>query len=148
MIEIAIPNDVLKYKPKLIGPFSTREFFSVAIAGALAYGAYSILHDIVPMDQMGYIIVLLVAPVLACGFYVPSCGMPLEKLILSIFKNMFLMPRTRMYQIDNIYEDTSYLDNYDDILPDVLEEAMQQAAFVDEFLKQDDKEEEITIVDL
>ncbi len=100
MIEVAVPNDILKYETKLIGPLTKRETFFGGISLVVGYITYQKLHTYFSLQTLGFIIMLLVMPFLACGFCPPICGLRLEEYVLKILKLNF-EPQTRTYQIKN-----------------------------------------------
>ena len=100
MIERPMPQDVLKYKAKLIGNLSAREcvatIASIALVG-LGYAAYG--HNI---DQSGPLKIILSAipaiPAWIIGF-MPIMGMPAEKVAIPMFIDNFLAPAVRKKEI-------------------------------------------------
>ena len=100
MIERPMPQDVLKYKAKLIGNLSAREcvatLASVALVG-IGYATYG--HNI---DQSGPLKVILSAipalPAWIIGF-MPIMGMPAEKVAIPLFIDNFWAPAVRKKEI-------------------------------------------------
>lgn len=103
MIEVSIPNDILKYESKLIGPFTTRQTVSLIASGIVGFGLYKLFQGVLPMETLGYLIVILIVPILAIGWWKPY-NIPLEKFAVIIFISLFLSPKIRKYQINNYWE--------------------------------------------
>lgn len=127
MLEVAIPNDILKYETKIIGPLSKKELICVSAAGLLSLGFYKVANGLMPIDMMGFVIIMICLPFLICGWCPPPHGIPVEKFAIMVFKTMFLYPRKRLYKIENNYASENLItDSYEGIPKDVLKEAIAQ----------------------
>ena len=102
MIELEIPKDIRKYEAKTFGPFTTRQLICFVIACVISIGVYKGLGAFVPQDLCFFIILIIVSPVLLCGWFKPY-GMPFEKFVQATFVSMILAPKVRKYVIENIY---------------------------------------------
>lgn len=102
MIEMEIPKDIRKYEAKLIGPLTTRQTVCFVGAAALALSVFFLL-DFIPQDVRYFLIILVAAPFLLCGWYKPY-GMPFEKFVQTAFITSVLAPANRKYASKNIYE--------------------------------------------
>ena len=132
MLEVQIPNDILKYQTKVIGPLSKRELICLSAALVLDYGIFSLTRSLIPFDVLGFVLMGVAVPFLACGWCPKEItyGLPLEKFCYVVFKTMFLMPRKRLYKIENEFQNMDY-DDYGNIDAKILQLAEKQ--FDDEF---------------
>lgn len=106
-IEMEIPKDIMKYKSKLIGPFTARQCLALIPASLLGLGAYNILKSFsVSSDTMIPIIMIVTLPFLAFG-WVSIQGLPLEKFIKVAFISAFISPTKRLYKSKNYYRSAS-----------------------------------------
>lgn len=110
MIEIEIPKDILRFKTKLIGPFTARQFVCVALGAAVTFPAYMILKEYFIRDVVLLGVMLILAPFILCGF-VTLYGLPFEKYAMIFIRNNFRAPTKRPYKTNNFYRDL--IDNYD-----------------------------------
>ena len=101
MIEVEMSRDVREFEPKILGPFTGRQIICIGIS--LAYGIpFAIIATFIPFWQRIMVTVILMLPVLACG-WCKMYGLPLEKFAMQCFKSMILYPGKRVYKVDNFY---------------------------------------------
>ena len=105
MIEVVIPNDILKYDTKVIGPLSKREAISTAISAFVGYFLFVNFRNEFDLSILGLGIMAIVCPILACGFAKPIHGLYLEQLLKRIYKQMFVQPKKRVYRMTNSWEE-------------------------------------------
>lgn len=101
MIEVPMTDDIRKYQPKVLGPFSLRQLVCVILAMAAAIP----LWKVIPFELSDKVLVLciIVLPILACG-RAKMDGLPFEKLIFRILYFYLLVPRKRKYKTENTYK--------------------------------------------
>ena len=101
MIEVNIPKDIMKYKPKLVGPLTARQ----CISGGLCLGVFGILfltvYNILPLNVFAIIVIICCVPCLALNFQV--YGLPMEKYMQTAFKTTFLAKKHRKYRTANTF---------------------------------------------
>ena len=105
MVEVPIPKDITKFKPTLIGPFTTRQVVCGCIAAAVDYLIFKIISISsisITLDTLIGIEVLFAAPILAFSLIFPY-DMPLEKFLKNVFLLSFIAPKTRVYEINNCF---------------------------------------------
>ena len=102
-IEIEIPKDISKYEAKIIGPFTLRQAICTVPAIGIAVLAFTTLIKYIPKDICIFITIILVAPLLLCG-YIKVYGMPFEKFAKMVFISIVLAPTNRKYKTVNVYE--------------------------------------------
>ena len=98
MIEVNMPQDIMKYKTKFVGNFSMRETICAGLgicAGLL--GWFGLFSDFSQYPRMIFT-AILVFPFLFAGFFKPL-GMPAEKAIATVFVDNFLAPVRRKYEV-------------------------------------------------
>lgn len=99
MIEKPMPQDVLKYKAKLIGNFSMRQCIAITACVLLVILGYFLLGKKMESMQMAIIVSALPAiPAWLVGF-VEVMGMPLEKVAMPLLIDNFLAPAVRKKEI-------------------------------------------------
>ena len=104
-IEKEIPKDIKDYKPKLIGPFTTRQICCLAPALALGVGVFFGLRTVLSSEVRLFLITLAAVPFFLIGWYEPY-HMPFEKFIKTIFVSTVLSPVIRKYKTERMqYED-------------------------------------------
>ena len=102
MIELEVPKDIRRYEAKLFGPFTTRQLICFVIASVIAFGVYMLISSVIPTDVCFFLIIIIDAPVLLCGWFKPY-GMPFEKFIKTAFATTVLSPSARKYVTENKY---------------------------------------------
>ncbi len=105
MVEVPIPKDITKFKPTLIGPFTTRQVVCGCIAATVDYLIFKIIsisNISITLDTLIGIEVLFAAPILAFSIIFPY-DMPLEKFLKNVFLLSFIAPKTRVYEINNFF---------------------------------------------
>ena len=101
-IEKEIPKDIKDYKPKLIGPFTTRQILCFTPAAILAVGVYWGLKNVLSSDIRLFLVTIIGVPFILLGTYSPY-NMPLEKFIKMIFISTLLSPLHRKYKTERIF---------------------------------------------
>lgn len=94
-----MPKNILQYKAKTVGPFTTRQilFGGVGIAVIFLFAIY-IFAD-APEAVRKYGSALLGVPFMAFGF-VNIYGLPLEKILPLIIRENILLPQNRYYKTE------------------------------------------------
>lgn len=101
MIEIEIPQDIRKYKTKLVGPFTGRNIIGLVIGLALG-GLAMTLCKALPGDMKYFIMLVAALPGICIG-WISFHSIPFERFVGIFIKNTFLMPKVLKYQTKNIY---------------------------------------------
>lgn len=101
-LEIEVNEDIRKYQPKLIGPFSLRETGCLGVAAISYFIAKTVLSEILPTDVAGWFSLIFLAPGLAAGWFKPF-DQYLEVFLKSYIKTNILSPRIRTYR--RVYSD-------------------------------------------
>ena len=98
MIECPMPQDILKFKPKMLMNLSGRELLSVM--GGIISGVVShfFIFKSIPNDTRVYITTVFILPFLMIGFIKPY-GQPFEKIAFNIIDENFLRPQKRLKMV-------------------------------------------------
>lgn len=99
MIRGEIIQDIKKYEPKFIGPFTIRQFVCVLISGIFVLGIYFGFKWLFTTDALVVICIIIAMPFVACGWIAPY-GIPLEKFLFSLIKTKLILPSKRKYKTD------------------------------------------------
>ena len=106
MIEIRIPKEINDYKEKFLFGLTVRQFVSVAAALGAAIPLYIFSKDHIGADMAGWLVLLVVVPIFGFGFFKYN-GMTFERLVVVIFRQMFIEPQVRKYEDLSIFWDLS-----------------------------------------
>ncbi len=102
MVERPIPQDVMKYKAKLIGNFSMRQCIAAIVIAAVMIPTFFLFAK--DLDMPGPIKLGVCAipalPAIIIGF-MPIMGLPAEKVAIPVFFDNFVAPQTRKKEIHN-----------------------------------------------
>ncbi len=97
MIECPIPQDVLKYKPKMVANFSTRQLIWASVG--LGVGLFSFFFLFKDSGEAKiYLTTLMILPELCIGF-LNIYGQPFEKAAPAIVEENFLRPAKRLKKV-------------------------------------------------
>ena len=102
MIEIKIPKEISEYKGRLMFGLTVRQLLSLAAALAVCVPLYIFGSDLIGDDLIGWIIILIAAPILAFGF-LKFNGMNFEHIAGIILRQQFIEPQKRTYQELPVY---------------------------------------------
>lgn len=102
MIEIKIPKEIRDYKEKFLFGLTIRQFFSAAAALAICVPLYIFGKDAFGADLMGWIIILIAAPIVAFGFFKFN-GMTFERFLLILYRQKWAEPQKRTYEELPVY---------------------------------------------
>ena len=103
MIEVDIPKDTSKYKPKFILGLTLRETICVGIAAIVAVPTFLILDKIFIRSFVLFVSMFLATPALLCGFFHPY-DMEFEKYAKIVLESIFIRPKKRKYITENTFE--------------------------------------------
>ena len=99
MIERPMPQDILKYKAKILGNFSGRNIIWGGISVAIIVAFFFIIGDRIESNPIKILVSAIPAiPTLLIGF-MDIQGQPFEKVAIPIFIDNFLAPAVRKKEI-------------------------------------------------
>lgn len=102
MIEVQMTDDIRKFEPKTIGPFTTRQVICFLIAAVISI-PIAFLTDLA-IDNKIILVLVLGIPIAACG-YVKMDGAYFEVLSIRLIYFWFLTPKKRIYKRNNRYKE-------------------------------------------
>lgn len=97
MIEIKVPKEITDYKEKFLFGLTVRQFVSVVAALAICVPLFIFGKGFISEDILGWLIILIAAPVFALGFFKYD-GMPFEKFIALLYRQKWKEPQKRTYE--------------------------------------------------
>lgn len=100
MIEVEMSEDIRKYEPKAVGPFTLRQLICFGIAAIIAIPIAILLP--LRWDNKLLVACIIVVPIALCG-YIKMDGMPFEVLVLRLVYMYILTPGKRKYKRENTY---------------------------------------------
>ncbi len=102
MIEIPMTDDIRRYQPKVLGPFTLRQLVCSLLGVAVALPTWVLTKDM-SIDNRILILAFAALPVMSCG-WVKMDGLPLEMLVFRLIYFYFLTPKKRKYLSINTYK--------------------------------------------
>lgn len=102
MIEIPMTDDIRKYQPKILGPFTLRQLVCAILSGVVAIPVFALTKNMT-IDNRILVVAFSALPVLACG-WIKMDGLPLEKLLFRLIYFYMLAPKKRKYKTVNTYK--------------------------------------------
>ena len=100
MVEIRITRELGDFSPKLVGPFTARQFLCILCGVVPCYLMYTKLKPYLPIDVIGFFCIIPAGFAVAFGWLKPY-GMKMEVYMRSIFITRFLAPSLRRYRGKN-----------------------------------------------
>lgn len=102
MIAVRIPEEIRKYKERIMFGLSARQLICTIIALGICIPLYFFGNKYIDEDALSWIIILIALPIFAIGFFTFN-GMPMEKFILAYLKFSFINPLKRRYKTENAF---------------------------------------------
>ena len=97
MIEIKIPKEITDYKEKFLFGLTIRQFVSAVAALAVCVPVFIFGKDFIGEDVVGWLIMLIAAPIFAFGFFKYD-GMHFEKFLVLLYRQKWQEPQKRTYE--------------------------------------------------
>lgn len=101
MIEVPMTDDIRKYQPKILGPFTLRQLICVILAAVAAIPLWGLIN--LEISDKVLVLCAIVFPIIACG-WIKMDGLPFEKLIFRMIYFYCLTPKKRKYVTENTYK--------------------------------------------
>lgn len=102
MIEIKVPKEIRDYKEKFMFGLTVRQVVSVAAALLICVPLYLFGRKYLGDNLVGWIIIIVAAPVFAFGF-LKFNGMPFEELVKILYRQKWAEPQKRKYEELPVY---------------------------------------------
>ncbi len=103
MITVRIPDEIRKYKEKLIWGMTARQIICAALAILICVPLYFWGGKFIPEDIIAWAVILIAMPLFATGF-IKINGLPMEKFAVAAFK-FFVSPSKRTYKTNNAFRE-------------------------------------------
>ena len=102
---VPVPKDLTKVKSKLLFNLTKRQFICFGSGALIGVPLFFLLRG--PAGSLGassaaILMVLSMLPLFVMGLYEKN-GRPLEKVLGDVIQTVFLRPKRRPYQTDNLY---------------------------------------------
>ena len=102
MAYVPVPKDLTKVKSKVLFNLTKRQLICFG-GGALIGGPlFFLLRGSLGASSAAILMVLSMLPLFVMGLYEKN-GRPLEKVLGDVIQTVFLRPKRRPYQTDNLY---------------------------------------------
>lgn len=102
MIAVRIPEEIRKYKEKIMFGLTARQIICTVLALVICVPLYWFGRKYIQEDILSWIVILIAAPLIGIG-YASFNGMPMEKFFIVWLKFEVLYPRKRKFCTDNAF---------------------------------------------
>ena len=102
MAYVPVPKDLTKVKSKLLFNLTKRQLICFGGGALIGVPLFFLLRGILGASSAAILMVLSMLPLFVMGLYEKN-GRPLEKVLGDVIQTVFLRPKQRPYQIDNLY---------------------------------------------
>ena len=102
MAYVPVPKDLTKVKSKVLFNLTKRQLICFGGGALLGVPLFFLLRGILGASPAAILMVLSMVPLFVMGLYEKN-GRPLEKVLGDVIQTVFLRPKQRPYQTDNLY---------------------------------------------
>ena len=102
MAYVPVPKDLTKIKSKVMFNLTKRQILCFGGGVLIGVPLFFLLRGSLGASSAAILMVLAMLPMFLLGLYERN-GQPLEKALGNIIQTMFLRPKQRPYQTDNLY---------------------------------------------
>ena len=102
MAYVPVPKDLTKIKSKVMLNLTKRQILCFGGGALLGVPLFFLLRGSLGSSSAAILMVIAMLPMFVLGLYERN-GQPLEKALSNIIQTMFLRPKQRPYQTDNLY---------------------------------------------
>lgn len=102
MAYVPVPKDLTKIKSKVMFNLTKRQIFCFGSGALIGVPLFFLLRGSLGASSAAILMVIAMLPMFVLGLYERN-GQPLEKALSNIIQTMFLRPKQRPYQTDNLY---------------------------------------------
>jgi len=99
---VPVPKDLTKIKSKVMFNLTKRQILCFGGGALIGVPLFFLLRDSLGASSAAILMVIAMLPMFVLGLYERN-GQPLEKALGNIIQTMFLRPKQRPYQTDNLY---------------------------------------------
>ena len=102
MAYVPVPKDLTKVKSKLLFNLTKRQLICFGGGALIGVPLFFLLRGSLGASSAAILMVLSMLPLFVMGLYEKN-GRPLEKVLGDVIQTVFLRPKQRPYQTDNLY---------------------------------------------
>lgn len=102
MAYVPVPKDLTKVKSKLLFNLTKRQLICFGGGALIGVPLFFLLRGSLGASSAAILMVLSMLPLFVMGLYEEN-GRPLEKVLGDVIQTVFLRPKRRPYQTDNLY---------------------------------------------
>ncbi len=102
MAYVPVPKDLTKVKSKVLFNLTKRQLICFGGGALIGVPLFFLLRGSLGASSAAILMVLSMLPLFVMGLYEKN-GRPLEKVLGDVIQTVFLRPKQRPYQTDNLY---------------------------------------------
>ncbi len=102
MAYVPVPKDLTKVKSKFLFNLTKRQLICFGGGALIGVPLFFLLRGSLGASSAAILMVLSMLPLFVMGLYEKN-GRPLEKVLGDVIQTVFLRPKRRPYQTDNLY---------------------------------------------
>ena len=102
MAYVPVPKDLTKVKSKVLFNLTKRQLICLGGGALIGVPLFLLLRGSLGASPAAILMVLSMVPLFVMGLYEKN-GRPLEKVLGDVIQTVFLRPKRRPYQTDNLY---------------------------------------------
>ena len=102
MAYVPVPKDLTKVKSKVLFNLTKRQLICFGSGALIGVPLFFLLRGSLGASSAAILMVLSMLPLFVMGLYEKN-GRPLEKVLGDVIQTVFLRPKRRPYQTDNLY---------------------------------------------
>lgn len=102
MAYVPVPKDLTKVKSKVLFNLTKRQLICFGGGALIGVPLFFLLRGSLGASPAAILMVLSMLPLFVMGLYEKN-GRPLEKVLGDVIQTVFLRPKQRPYQTDNLY---------------------------------------------
>ena len=102
MAYVPVPKDLTKVKSKVLFNLTKRQLICFGGGALIGVPLFFLLRGSLGASSAAILMVLSMLPLFVMGLYEKN-GRPLEKVLCDVIQTLFLRPKQRPYQTDNLY---------------------------------------------
>lgn len=102
MAYVPVPKDLTKVKSKVLFNLTKRQLICFGGGALIGVPLFFLLRGSLGASSAAILMVLSMLPLFVMGLYEKN-GRPLEKVLSDVIQTVFLRPKRRPYQTDNLY---------------------------------------------
>ncbi len=102
MAYVPVPKDLTKVKSKFLFNLTKRQLICFGGGALIGVPLFFLLRGSLGASPAAILMVLSMVPLFVMGLYEKN-GRPLEKVLGDVIQTVFLRPKRRPYQTDNLY---------------------------------------------